>query len=116
MNTSNIAIVGRSSRWTNGSGCDCVASYGVARVNAGEAAGAIINAGRMLTLTRLGCLIWKRPRRATVNPCRGELPTGEPDAGEPPVRFGGGRSRNQSVLPTPISPPPFQGEKQESPN
>src|SRR6266511_1048963 len=29
-------------------------------------------------------------------------PTGEPDAGEPPVRFGGRGSRNQSALPTPI--------------
>ncbi len=28
--------------------------------------------------------------------------TGEPDAGDPHVRFGGGRDRNQSVLPTPI--------------
>ena len=29
-------------------------------------------------------------------------PTGEPDAGNPPVRFGGGRDRTRSVLPTPI--------------
>jgi Reverse transcriptase (RNA-dependent DNA polymerase) len=29
-------------------------------------------------------------------------PTGEPCAGKPPARFGGGRDRNQSVLPTPI--------------
>ena len=29
-------------------------------------------------------------------------PTGEPDAGNPPVRFGGRGSRTQSVLPTPI--------------
>jgi hypothetical protein len=28
--------------------------------------------------------------------------TGEPDAGNPPVRFGGRGDRNQSVLPTPI--------------
>src|SRR5205823_6602393 len=104
MNTSSIAIVGRSSRWTNGSGCDYGASCGVVPVNADEAVGAIINAGQTPTLTRWGCLIWKPPTRATVNPCRGELPTGEPDAGEPPVRFGGGRSRNQSALPTPISP------------
>ncbi len=31
-----------------------------------------------------------------------KLPTGEPDAGEPPVWFGGGRGRIQSSLPTPI--------------
>ena len=30
-------------------------------------------------------------------------PTGEPDAGNPLVRFGGGRGRTQSVPPTPIS-------------
>ena len=30
-------------------------------------------------------------------------PTGEPDAGDPPVRFGGRGDRLQSVLPTPIS-------------
>src|SRR5271157_4508833 len=30
-------------------------------------------------------------------------PTGEPDAGDPPVRFGGRGNRIQSVLPTPIS-------------
>jgi hypothetical protein len=29
-------------------------------------------------------------------------PTGEPGAGDPPARFGGGRDRTQSVLPTPI--------------
>src|SRR5271157_2260093 len=29
-------------------------------------------------------------------------PTGEPDAGDPPVRFGGRGNRIQSVLPTPI--------------
>src|SRR5712671_5349827 len=30
-------------------------------------------------------------------------PTGEPDAGDPHVRFGGRGDRNQSMLPTPIS-------------
>ncbi len=29
-------------------------------------------------------------------------PTGEPGAGDPPARFGGGRDRNQSIPPTPI--------------
>src|SRR5208337_4338714 len=40
-----------------------------------------------------------------VNPLRGNQTkplTGEPCAGNPPARFGGGRGRNQSVLPTPI--------------
>src|SRR5208337_2836327 len=41
-----------------------------------------------------------------VNPLRGNQTkplTGEPCAGNPPARFGGGRGRNQSVLPTPIN-------------
>src|SRR5271166_2837813 len=40
-----------------------------------------------------------------VNPLRGNQTkplTGEPCAGDPPARFGGGRGRHQSVLPTPI--------------
>ena len=41
-----------------------------------------------------------------VNPLRGNQTkplTGEPCAGNPPARFGGGRGRNQSALPTPIN-------------
>ena len=38
----------------------------------------------------------------SVNPCEVKPPTGEPDAGEPHVRFGGGRGRVQPALPTPI--------------
>src|SRR4029077_20661739 len=38
----------------------------------------------------------------TSNPHRGEPLTGKPDAGNPPVRFGGRGDRTQSVLPTPI--------------
>src|SRR5271157_5279939 len=43
----------------------------------------------------------------SVNPLRGNQTkplTGEPCAGDPPARFGGGRGRHQSVLPTPIMP------------
>ncbi len=36
-------------------------------------------------------------------------PTGEPDAGNPPVRFGG-RGRVQSSLPTPITPISWNGQ------
>jgi hypothetical protein len=39
----------------------------------------------------------------SVNPLCGELPTGEPYAGEPPVRFGGRGGRTQSAVPTPIN-------------
>src|SRR5579862_7898973 len=34
----------------------------------------------------------------------GDSLTGEPDAGNPPVRFGGRGNRTQSLLPTPIRP------------
>src|SRR5215470_1385449 len=37
----------------------------------------------------------------SVNPLRGEPPTGKPDAGNPPVRFGG-RGDGQPLLPIPI--------------
>ena len=33
---------------------------------------------------------------------RGDSPTGKPDAGNPPVRFGGRGDRKQPVFPTPI--------------
>jgi len=39
----------------------------------------------------------------SVNPLGGKPPTGEPDAGNPPVRFGGRGERDHSNLPTPIS-------------
>src|SRR6516225_113313 len=37
----------------------------------------------------------------SVNPLVGEPPTGKPDAGDPPVRFGG-RGDGQPLLPIPI--------------
>src|SRR5215469_10336753 len=36
-------------------------------------------------------------------------PTGEPDAGDPPVRFGGRGNRDHSVPPTPIHVVPLRG-------
>ena len=41
-------------------------------------------------------------RRSVLSEVR--PPSGEPDAGDPPVRFGGRGDRIQSFLPTPISP------------
>ncbi len=38
-------------------------------------------------------------------------PTGEPDAGDPHVRFGGRGSRTQSALPTPITAPPLRSSQ-----
>src|SRR5206468_9143485 len=40
--------------------------------------------------------------------------TGEPDAGDPHVRFGGRGDRNQSVLPTPITAEMDPGFRRES--
>ena len=59
----------------------------------------IINAGPMHSLLSKGCSLWSRPMLRPVNPLGGEPPTGEPDAGDPPVRFGGRGGRNQSALP-----------------
>jgi len=39
----------------------------------------------------------------SFNPQRGKPLIGKPDAGKPPVRFGGRGGRNQSVAPTPIN-------------
>ena len=51
--------------------------------------------GPMLSLLRKDCFLCLPPGRSVVNPLGGEPPTGEPDAGDPPVRFGGrGNSRS----------------------
>ena len=39
------------------------------------------------------------------SPLRGKPSTGEPDAGDPHVRFGGRGGVNQCVVPTPIQAP-----------
>ena len=66
----------------------------------------IIIAGVMPSLPNAGCIASKQPMHWPVNPLRGKPPTGAPCAGDPPARFGGGRGRTQSALPTPIEPPP----------
>jgi hypothetical protein len=48
-----------------------------------------ISAGPTLSLSSRGCSLWIRLMFWPVNPLRSEPPTGEPDAGEPPVWFGG---------------------------
>ena len=52
--------------------------------------------------TDRGCFPWRLPMLLRVSPRRGDSSTGEPDAGNPPVRFGGRGERTQSPLPTPI--------------
>ena len=53
------------------------------------------------SVARVGVAL-RNAHRAFVNPCRGKPPIGEPDAGDPPVRFGGRGTGTQSCLPTPI--------------
>ena len=52
------------------------------------------------SLPNSSCSPYTQPGKRPVNPLSGELPTGEPYAGEPHVRFGGGRYRefNRSFL------------------
>jgi hypothetical protein len=49
-----------------------------------------------------GCFPCNAPMLLCVSPDAGDSSTGEPDAGNLPVRFGGRGERNQSFLPTPI--------------
>src|SRR5208282_6527785 len=62
----------------------------------------IIDVGPIPSSTNKGCTACKRPMSVTFNPLVGKLSTGKPDAGNPPVRFGGRGGRNQSAVPTPI--------------
>jgi len=50
----------------------------------------------------LGSLALKMPIELYSNPREVKPPTGEPDAGDPHVRFGGRGDANQCVIPTPI--------------
>ena len=87
----------------SGCACGCEASCANAGGNRDRARGAgpstlaecLLRGVRVVLLGHSPCdgpsILWE------VKP-----PTGEPDAGDPPVRFGGRGNRIQSVLPTPI--------------
>jgi hypothetical protein len=62
----------------------------------------IIIAGRTDTFGALGSLALKMPIELYSNPHEVKPLTGEPDAGDPHVRFGGRGSANQYAIPTPI--------------
>jgi hypothetical protein len=47
-------------------------------------------------------LLGRSPRLSSSILSEVKPSTGEPDAGEPPVRFGGRGDRDHSILPTPI--------------
>src|SRR5262249_8350164 len=70
---------------------------------------AIISAGRMRTFSSVGSLACPQPMTSPISPYDGEPPTGEPDAGRPPVRFGGRGERNGS--PYPYTPRPPRGQR-----
>jgi hypothetical protein len=53
----------------------------------------IISACPMPSLPNMGCSRYPQPMLRPVNPLGGEPPTGEPYAGDPHVRFGGGSGR-----------------------
>src|SRR6202022_1218777 len=60
----------------------------------------IINAGPTPSSRKLCCSLFTRPGRQRDTPDEEQLPTGEPYAGKPPVRFGGRGGRQP--FPTPI--------------
>src|ERR1700675_2213049 len=100
MVISNIATTRRFRVWTNGSGCACAVFCASVGSDVAGVGGVIISAGPMLSLPRRGCSLLHMRLRRCVNPLGGELPTGEPDAGDPPVRFGGrGSETNRLSLP-----------------
>ena len=51
-------------------------------------------------------ILWSGVRRNSGIRGVGKFATGEPDAGDPQVRFGGGSETNQCLVPTSISAPP----------
>jgi hypothetical protein len=48
-----------------------------------------IAGGQWPSLRRSGCFPWHMPMRLSVSPDKGDSSTGEQDAGDSPVRFGG---------------------------
>ncbi len=89
--------------WTSGFACGCAASCATTERKARPR-----TRRRSSTLAQcLLCGAWAvhvasaHARSASIL-SKVKPSTGEPDAGNPPVRFGGRGSRNQSALPTPI--------------
>ena len=103
MNISNIVIETPSDRLMPGCGCGCGVSCASAGGNQGVSVGATIAAGPMPSLPSKGSTLWATFTLGNVtyvNPGLGEPPTGEPYAGDPPVRFGG---RGKLTLSLPLS-------------
>ena len=84
----------------DGCGCDCGVSYANTKVRREGGGAAIIRDGPTPILTDSGYSVWRERESWSCN-LNEKLPTGEPDAGKPPVRFGR-RGEVQSFAPTPI--------------
>jgi hypothetical protein len=99
--TSNTVTGRRSLAWTNGCACGCAASCAGGRDVAAVVAAGIIIVGPTPTSRTWVCLTSPQPTVRFVSPTE-DLLIGEPDAGNPPVRFGGRGSGLIAALPTPI--------------
>ena len=119
LSTSNTATAPRLARWTAGSACACAASCANVAGGRGRGRGADHQRWPNAFFAEQGLFCSDtQPMRWPVNPLGGKPPTGEPDAGNPPVRFGGRGGRTQPALPTPIfgaSTPPIFGTVTHAP-
>jgi len=93
LNTSNTAIVQPSNRLMGGSGAGSEASCADIKTKRASAVAGTTNAGQTNTFGTLGILAFTMPIVPCSSPREVKPPTGEPDAGDPHVRFGGGRVR-----------------------
>ena len=99
--------------WISGCACGCAASCATgAAAGAGRGADHQRWPNAFFAAQGLFSLVTAHAR--SVNPLGGKTTTGEPDAGDPPVRFGGRGDRIHSALPTPICTDPPAGIKDES--
>jgi hypothetical protein len=94
LNTLSTAKRASSVRWTNGYDDACAVFSGCEVDEKALAKALIIDAGLTNTFGTVGFLTLKEPMRPYSSPREVKPPTGEPDAGNPHVRFGGGRDRD----------------------
>ena len=100
-----------SDRWMNGCACGCAASFGTGSDDAGRGRGRDHRRWPNRFFQGAGAVFsHNRPCAPPSVLWRGDSSTGEPDAGDPPVRFGGRGIRIQSILPTPIHATPLKSE------
>ena len=99
LSTSNTATA-RSEPSTRGSACACAAFCASGRATVVRGVGTTISAGQRLLCGAWAVFLTSSPCGGPSVLSRGDSSTGEPDAGDPPVRFGGrGRETNRLSLP-----------------